>query len=64
MNGDALSAGELRDLGELPIGAKHEDPLERPSTGAQRFPDRMQAVDDVGGFTASSEWCRPVGLPG
>ncbi len=64
MNGDALGAGELRDLGELPIGAEHEDPLERSSAGAQRFPDRMQTVNDVGGLTASSGWCRPVGLPG
>ncbi len=64
MNGNLLGASELHDLGELPILAEHQNPLERPSAGLQRFPDRMQPVDDVRGLTASSGSCRLVGLPG
>jgi hypothetical protein len=56
-------AGSLRQrdqLGELAVLAHHEEPQERPSPGAKRLPDRVEAVQDLLGLTVSSGSSHPA----
>jgi hypothetical protein len=62
VNGDSLRLCQLREIGELPIGPQHEQPLKRTRAGAQGLAHGMQPVNQFRRTIASSGWCRQVCL--
>jgi hypothetical protein len=58
VNGDSLRLRQLREIGKLPIGPQHQQPLKRTSAGAQGLTHGMQPVNQFRLTIASTGWCR------
>src|SRR5207302_5636908 len=56
VNGDSLRLRQLREIGKLPIGPQHEQPLKRTRTGTQGFAHSMQPVNQLRLTIASTGW--------
>jgi hypothetical protein len=60
MDRDLLRFGLLNKVRKLAVGPLHEETLERPAAGAQRFSNRMQTVQQLRPVIVSSGWSRRV----
>jgi hypothetical protein len=45
VNGDSLRFRQLREIGKLPIGSQHKQPLKRTRAGTQGFAHGMQPIN-------------------
>ena len=57
VNGDSLRLRQLREIGKLPIGPQHEQPLKRTRAGAQGLAHGMQPINQLRLTIASTGWC-------